>query len=90
MLQHKRKNITMGKDKSSGGNKQMKSFWNSMIAAFASYSVIPMPNIELTEDESKYQLCFFPLIGAVIGLLLYGWSVAWPYLCNYNFLPAVV
>ena len=33
----------------------MKSFWNSMIAAFASYSVIPMPNIELTEDESKYQ-----------------------------------
>ena len=68
----------------------MKSFWNSMIAAFASYSVIPMPNIELTEDESKYQLCFFPLIGAVIGLLLYGWSIAWPYLCNYNFLPAVV
>ncbi len=68
----------------------MKSFWNSMIAAFASYSIIPMPNRELTTESTKYQLCFFPLIGVVIGALLYGWNVGWPYLCNYNFLPAVV
>lgn len=68
----------------------MKSFWNSMIAAFASYSIIPMPNRELTAESTKYQLCFFPLIGVVIGALLYGWNIGWPYLCNYNFLPAVV
>lgn len=68
----------------------MKSFWNSMIAAFASYSIIPMPNIELTEENTKYQLCFVPLIGVVIGVILCGWNVGWPYLCNYNFLPAVV
>lgn len=68
----------------------MKCFWNSMIAAFASYSIIPMPNIELTEENTKYQLCFLPLIGVVIGAILYGWNVGWPYLCNYNFLPAVV
>lgn len=68
----------------------MKIFWNSMIASFASYSIIPMPCRELTEENTKYQLCFLPLIGAVIGALLCGWNVGWPYLCNYNFLPAVV
>lgn len=68
----------------------MKTFWNSLVAAFSMYSKIPMPNVELTEDNMKYSLCFLPLIGAVIGGILCGWNVAWPYLCNYNFLPAVV
>lgn len=68
----------------------MKTFWNSLVAAFSMYSKIPMPNVELTEDSMKYSLCFLPLIGAVIGGILCGWNVAWPYLCNYNFLPAVV
>lgn len=68
----------------------MKTFWNSLVVAFSMYSKIPMPNVELTEKNMKYALCFFPLIGAVIGGILCGWNVAWPYLCNYNFLPAVV
>ncbi len=68
----------------------MKCFWNSMLAALASYSIIPMPNIELTEEDTKYQLCFLPLIGVGIGAILCGWNIGWPYLCNYNFLPAVV
>ena len=68
----------------------MKSFWNSMLAAFASYSIIPTSNRELTAESVKYQLCFLPLIGVVIGVLLYGWNVGWPYLCNCSFLPAVV
>lgn len=68
----------------------MKTFWNSLIAAFAVYSKIPMPNVEWSEKNMKYTLCFFPLIGVIIGAILYGWSIAWPYLCNYTFLPAVV
>ena len=68
----------------------MKSFWNSMLAAFASYSIIPTSNRELTAESVKYQLCFLPLIGVVIGVLLYGWNVGWPYLCNSSSLPAVV
>lgn len=68
----------------------MRIFWNSMIASFASNSIIPMPRRELTEESTKYQLCFLPLIGVVIGAILCGWNVGWPYLCNYNFLPAVV
>lgn len=37
------------------------------IVAFAMYSKIPMPNVEWDEKSMKYALCFFPLIGAVIG-----------------------
>ncbi len=68
----------------------MKTLWNSMIVAFSMYSKIPMPSVEWNEDNMKYPLCFFPLIGAVIGGCLYVWSIGYPYLCNYNFLPAVV
>ncbi len=73
-----------------GGTKVMKTFWNSLIAAFAMYSKIPMPNVEMSKGSTKYQLCFFPLIGAVIGAILCGWRIAYPYLCNGNLLPAVV
>lgn len=68
----------------------MKTLWNSLIVAFAMYSKIPMPNIELSKENMKYSLCFFPLVGAVIGAILCGWRVAYPYLCNGDFLPAVV
>lgn len=68
----------------------MKTFWNSLIVAFATYSKIPMPNVELTKENTKYSLCFFPLIGAIIGAILCGWRIAYPYLCNGDFLPAVV
>ena len=68
----------------------MKTFWNNLVAAFTMYSKIPMPNIELTEENTKYSLCFFPLVGAVIGASLCGWRIAYPYLCNGDFLPAVV
>ena len=68
----------------------MKTFWNNLVLAFSMYSKIPMPNVEVTEDNMKYSLCFVPLVGVVIGGVLCGWNVAWPYLCNYSFLPAVV
>lgn len=35
--------------------------------AFATYSRIPVPQTEWSEDNMKYSFCFFPLIGAVIG-----------------------
>ncbi len=68
----------------------MKTIWDGLVTAFAVYSKIPMPNVECSKKSMKYTLCFFPLIGAVIGGLLYGWNIGWPYLCNYSFLPAVV
>ena len=50
----------------------------SLISAFAMYSRIPMPPIEWKEENRRYALCFFPLIGAVIGAVMLGWQ----WLCN--------
>lgn len=45
----------------------------SMFIAFSTYSRIPVPQVEWSDENRKYTMCFFPLIGAVIGLLLLGW-----------------
>ena len=47
----------------------MKALWNSFIIAFAMFSKIPMPRADWTKNNMKYMFCFFPAIGAVIGLL---------------------
>jgi len=50
----------------------------SFVIAFSTYSRIPMPQVEWSDENRTYTMCFFPLIGAVIGLLLWGWL----YLCD--------
>ena len=50
----------------------------SLCIAFSTYSRIPVPQVAWTDENRKYSMCFFPLIGAVIGLLLWGW----PALCD--------
>lgn len=55
----------------------------SFVIAFSMYSRIPMPQMEWTKDRMKYAMCFFPLIGAVIGLL----ELALWYLCEAWDLP---
>ena len=45
----------------------------SLIVAFSMYSKIPMPQITWTKENMKNTLCYFPLIGAVIGSLLWLW-----------------
>lgn len=42
----------------------------SLIIAFSMYSKIPMPRAEWTKERMRYAMCFFPLIGAVMGVLL--------------------
>ncbi len=39
--------------------------------AFAQYSRIPMPRFEWKEDDMRYSIAAFPLVGAVIGALFY-------------------
>ncbi len=46
---------------------------SSMAIAFATYSRIPMPRVEWSEENRRYSLCFFPLIGLVIGAVMAGW-----------------
>lgn len=44
----------------------------SLAIAFSMYSRIPMPQVSWTKERMKYAMCFFPLIGVVIGALTYG------------------
>lgn len=41
----------------------------SMVLAFSMFSRIPVPRVQWNEENMKYSLCFFPLIGVVIGAL---------------------
>lgn len=44
------------------------------------YSRIPMPQVRWNEENKRYALCFFPVIGIVIGMLQIGLR----YLCDYS------
>ena len=55
------------------------SFLKALCISFAIYSKIPVPHFEWTEKEMRFQLIFFPWVGAVIGALL----VLWKYVCDW-------
>ena len=40
---------------------------------FSMYSKIPMVQFEWKEEDMRYSMCFFPLVGIVIGLLSWCW-----------------
>lgn len=48
----------------------------AFIVAFSMYSKIPMPGFKWDSDDMKYHFCFFPFIGAVIGVLEFAWLKA--------------
>jgi adenosylcobinamide-GDP ribazoletransferase len=50
----------------------------SLFSAFLMYSRIPVPQVEWKEENRRFSLCFFPLIGAVIG----GISMLWYFFCR--------
>lgn len=52
----------------------MRSLWNSFKIAFSMYSKTPVPNTDWTKENMRYVMCFFPLIGVEIGLLVWGWN----------------
>lgn len=52
----------------------MRAVLNSFIIAISIYSKIPMPKTARNPKNMKYTLCFVPIIGVVIGVLLYAWG----------------
>lgn len=48
-------------------NEKMKS----LIIAFSMYSKIPMPHVQWDEEGMRYALCFLPVVGAVVGAVLW-------------------
>ena len=45
----------------------------SIVIAFSMFSIMPMPRVEWDKQNMKFALAFMPLVGAVIGAVLYGW-----------------
>ncbi|MBP9996805.1 MAG: adenosylcobinamide-GDP ribazoletransferase [Lachnospiraceae bacterium] len=68
----------------------MKSIGRSFLMAFSGYSISPKTKLERSKENCSFVLIFIPLIGAIIGTIINRWAVAYPYLCNYLVLPAVV
>ena len=48
-------------------------FFRALVIAFSTYSRVPMPQVEWTDENRRYAMCFFPLIGALVGLAVWGW-----------------
>lgn len=53
-------------------------FFETIAVAFSMFSAIPMPQFAWSEDNMRYALCAFPLVGAVVGAALTLWSWAAP------------
>jgi adenosylcobinamide-GDP ribazoletransferase len=52
----------------------MKSLFSSFIIAFSMYSKLPMPKTDWNKENMRYVMCFFPLVGIIIGGAIYLWS----------------
>lgn len=51
----------------------MRKLGRGLCVAFSMYSRIPVPQVEWNKDSMQDCLCFFPLVGAVIGGLVLFW-----------------
>ena len=45
-----------------------------LLLALSSFSKIPVPQIEWREENMRYMMCFFPVVGLAIGLVLALWT----------------
>ncbi|MCL1855379.1 MAG: adenosylcobinamide-GDP ribazoletransferase, partial [Clostridia bacterium] len=51
------------------------SIIHSVVLAFSMFSRVPMPQVVWNEKNMRYMMCGFPLVGVLIGLILWGWSL---------------
>ena len=58
----------------------------TLIVAFSMFSALPVPFVEWNDRNRRYALCAFPLVGALIGGLCWGWVA----LCDWLALPALL
>lgn len=68
----------------------MKTILKSLCSALLMYSRIPAPKVEWKDENRRYALCFFPVIGAVVGGLMWGWHLLCEYVAIGQLLKAAV
>jgi adenosylcobinamide-GDP ribazoletransferase len=51
----------------------MKDILRSVATAFTTFSRVPMPKVEWKPENQRFVLASFPLVGALIGLVLAAW-----------------
>lgn len=44
-----------------------------MWIAICTYSVLPAPIFDWNTDNMRYSICFFPVVGVAIGVLMFAW-----------------
>ncbi len=54
------------------------------------YSRIPVPQIEWKEENRRYALCYFPVVGVIIGIILLFWHKASQWLELNSFMFAAI
>lgn len=59
-----------------GLKEQLKIVAKGFVTAFSTYSRIPMPVISWEQENLRYALCFFPWVGAVVGVGIWCFWVA--------------
>ena len=58
----------------------------TIAVAFAMFSRVPVPNCPWEKESLRYALCAFPLVGVLIGLVCWGWSL----LCVWLAIPSLL
>ena len=49
------------------------SFLRSFLSAFSMFSRLPVPTLKWREDNMRYMMIMFPLVGAAVGIFSWAW-----------------
>jgi adenosylcobinamide-GDP ribazoletransferase len=63
----------MKKNCQKGDDSMVKQLWNSFLISISMHSKIPVPTIDWSDENMKYSMCFFPLVGVVEAALMLLW-----------------
>lgn len=70
----------------------------SIALAFAMFSRLPVPRVDWNAKNMRYMMAGFPLVGAAVGLILFGWAALCQWLnldmmltaCGLTLIPVAV
>lgn len=51
--------------------------WNALLIALSTYTRVPVPRADWTQENRRYALCFFPLAGIIIAAAEFVWWRLW-------------